>query len=360
MAATNAGTTDAPAADPTTSATTDPAGAPAGTLLHELSSSPMAASLRRELLDRWPSTPDRVREISRYALLAPGKALRPLLLVASADAVGGSYDGVLPAAMAVEYLHVATLIHDDVIDDDEFRRGQHSVHARYGKADAIVTGDYLILTMFTALAECVERGVPEAAVLEAVRVLADAGADVCRGQAKEAELTSDPSSSFADYETMIALKTGALFRGVCRAGAILGGAGPEHTEAVTRFAEHLGLAFQMYDDLLPYLWDSGTTGKPHTSDIDNLRPTFPVLLGYEAAGRQDRERFAEALSGRLPTAEAYALMRGLLESTGALRRGRARAKAEAALAREQLAGLPSSEGVGLLMAVAELSINRDR
>jgi len=348
----NAGTTDAPATGPT--------GPSADTLLHELSSSPMAASLRRELLERWPTTPDRVREISRYALLAPGKALRPLLLVASADAVGGSYDGVLPAAMAVEYLHVATLIHDDVIDDDEFRRGQRSVHAHYGTADAIVTGDFLILTMFTALAECVERGVPAPAVLEAVRVLAEAGADVCRGQAKEAELTSDPSSSFADYEAMIALKTGALFRGVCRAGAILGGAGPEHTEAVTRFAEHLGLAFQMYDDLLPYLWDTGTTGKPNTSDVDNLRPTFPVLLGYEVAGKRDRERFTEALSGRIPAAEAYPLMRGLLESTGALHRGRARAEAEAALAREQLAGLPSSEGVGLLAAVAELSINRDR
>ncbi|MEV6498942.1 polyprenyl synthetase family protein [Streptomyces prunicolor] len=352
MAAMNARTADAPAANPTS--------APAGTLLHELSSSPIAESLRRELLKRWPSTPDRVREISRYALLAPGKTLRPLLLVASADAVGGSYDGVLPAAMAVEYLHVATLIHDDVIDDDELRRGQRSVHAHYGMADAIVTGDFLILTMFTSLAECVERGVPAAAVLEAVRVLAEAGADVCRGQTKEAELTSDPSSPIADYETVISLKTGALFRGVCRAGAILGGAGPDHTEAVTRFAEHLGLAFQMYDDLLPYLWEPGTTGKPNTSDAGNLRPTFPVLLGYESAGRGDRERFAEALSGRIPAAEAYERLRELLESTGALHRARARAETEAALAREQLAGLPSSEGVGLLAAVAELSINRDR
>ncbi|BBB01324.1 putative polyprenyl synthetase [Actinacidiphila reveromycinica] len=329
-------------------------------LLAALSVSPLARSLQRELRSRWPSTSDRVREMSRYALLAPGKALRPLLLVASADAVGGSRDGVLPAAMAVEYLHVATLVHDDVIDDDEFRRGQRSVHARYGTADAIVTGDFLILTVFTALAECADRGVPPADVLEAVRVLAGAGADVCRGQAKEAELTSDPATALADYEAMIALKTGALFRGVCRAGALLGGAAPEPAAALTRFAEHLGLAFQMYDDLLPYLWDSGSTGKPDTSDTENLRPTFPVLLGYQAAGRRDRERFARALSGRMPAQEAYALVRELLEATGALDRGRARAEAEAARAKEQLAGLPGSEGVELLTVVADLSTDRDR
>jgi geranylgeranyl diphosphate synthase type I len=262
--------------------------------------------------------------------------------------------------MAVEYLHVATLIHDDVIDNDEFRRGQPSVPAHYGVADAIVTGDFLILTMFTELAECVEREIPAVLVLEAVRILAEAGANVCRGQAKEAELAGDPASPIADYEAMIALKTGALFRGVCRAGAILGGAGPEHTEAITRFAEHLGLAFQMYDDLLPYLWDTENTGKPNISDIVNLRPTFPVLLGYEAAGERDRSRFAEALSGRMPTADAYELVRELVASTGAVHRARARAEAEAALAREQLADLPGADGAGLLATVAELSINRDR
>jgi geranylgeranyl pyrophosphate synthase len=329
-------------------------------LLEQIGTSALAGELRRELLRRWPATRDRVPQMARYALLAPGKMLRPLLLLASTEAVGGDHTQVLPAAMAVENLHVASLIHDDVIDDDDLRRGQLSVHARYGKPDAIVTGDFLMLGLFNTLGECIDNGVPAPAVLDAVRVMSAAGADMCRGQAMEADLTNAGSWLFDDYEIMISLKTGALFRGACRAGAILAGAGAAHTEALTRFAEHLGVAFQMHDDLLPYLGDSGVTGKSAMSDISNLRPTFPVLIGYEGAGREDRERFAEALSGRLPTDEAYALMCETLESTDALHLGRARAEAEAALAIEQLAGLPGGEGVDLLAAVAELSIHRDR
>lgn len=328
-----------------------------GALLAGISSSTLVELLHRELGERWSDGADRVREVAGYALLTPGKLLRPVLLAAAAEAVGGDHESVLPAALAVEYLHVATLIHDDVIDDDDVRRGRPSVHARYGLADALVAGDFLILTVFSTVAEC-DR--PTAELLAAAQVLAVAGADVCRGQAREAELAGNPAGALSDYEQMVALKTGALFRGACRAGAILGGGTEEHVEAVTRFAEHLGVAFQIYDDLLPYLADSDTTGKPKTSDVGNLRPTFPVLIGYQSATPADRRRFAEALSGRMPVAEAYPLVRELLAATDAVRRSRARAAAEIALAREHLVGLPGAAGVALLSAIADLSIDRDR
>ena len=321
-------------------------------------SAALVAKLNQALAERWSPGADRLREITRYALLTPGKMLRPLLLMAATEAVGGDCTQVLPAALAVEYLHVATLIHDDVIDDDELRRGQPSVHARYGMADALVAGDYLILSMFSTLAECAD--IPAAATLEASRVLAVAGADVCRGQAREAELASDPSCPITDYEAMIALKTGALFRGACRAGAILGGGTPGQVEAITSYAEHLGIAFQIYDDLLPYLAESATTGKPKTSDVANLRPTYPVLLGYHNATPAQRRRFTEALSGTLPLETAYSSMRDLLTTTKALHQSRTRAATEITLARESLLGLPGPTGVGLLTAVAELSIDRDR
>lgn len=328
-----------------------------GALLTEISSSALTQQLHRELRSRWSGSADRVPDIAGYALLNPGKMLRPLLLIAAAEAVGGDWPSVLPAALAVEYLHVATLIHDDVIDDDELRRGRPSVHARYGMADALVTGDFLILTMFSTLSECAGR---PAATLEAARVLAVAGADVCRGQAREAELVGDPACPITDYEQMIALKTGALFRGACRAGAILGSGSPDQVEAITRYAEHLGVAFQIYDDLLPYLADADHTGKPSTSDVSNLRPTFPVLTGYRSATPEDRRLFTEALSGRLPAEDAYRLVCELLDRTGALAAGRDRATAEIALARENLSGLPGAAGVDLLGAIAALSIERDR
>jgi geranylgeranyl diphosphate synthase type I len=330
---------------------------PPGTGSGEPATAGLVDALHRELGLRWSSPADRVPNIAGYALLTPGKMIRPLLLIGAAEAVGGDRASVLPAALAVEYLHVATLIHDDVIDDDELRRGRPAVHARYGMADALVTGDFLILTMFSTLSECNRR---PAATLEAARVLAVAGADVCRGQAREAELVGDAACEVADYEQMVALKTGALFRGACRAGAILGDGGPEHVEAITRYAEHLGVAFQIYDDLLPYLTDAKRAGKPKTSDIENLRPTFPVLTGYRSATPADRLRFTDALSGRLPVEDAYRLMRELLDRTGAIAGSRARAAAEIASARENLAGLPGRTGVELLGAIADASIDRDR
>ena len=323
----------------------------------DISSTGLVEALNHELSRRWSSPADRVPGIAGYALLTPGKLVRPLLLLGAAGAVGGDWTSLLPAALAVEYLHVATLIHDDVIDNDELRRGRPAVHARYGMADALVTGDLLILTMFSTLSECNRR---PAATLEAARVLAVAGADVCRGQAREAELVGDPAGEVADYEQMVALKTGALFRGACRAGAILGDGSPEHVEAITRYAERVGVAFQIHDDLLPYLTGPNRTGKPKTSDIGNLRPTFPVLTGYRSATPSDRRRFIEALSGRLPTEEAFRLMRELLDRTDAIARSAARAAGEIASARENLKGLPGTSGVELLGAIAEASINRDR
>lgn len=311
--------------------------------------------LSREMGKRWTAVAERTEQMAGHALLAPGKMLRPVLLLTSAEATGGDSSQLLPAALAVEYLHVATLVHDDIIDGDELRRGRPTVHARYGKADALVTGDFLILNVLTALSECAAE---PAAVLEAARVLAGAGADVCRGQVRETGMAGDLHCPVGDYEEMAALKTGALFRGACRAGAILGGATGEHTDAVTRYAEHLGVGFQIFDDLLPYLGDS--TGKPATSDVANLRPTYPVLVGHAAAGDADRRRFAEALSGRLPAEDAHGLMRELLASTGALELSRARAAEEIAAARDSLAGLPGAAAVEQMLAIADLSIDRSR
>ncbi|MER7011678.1 polyprenyl synthetase family protein [Saccharopolyspora sp. NPDC000359] len=314
--------------------------------------------LSGEMRKRWSAAAERTEQMAGYALLAPGKLLRPMLLLASAEATGGDSTHLLPAALAVEYLHVATLVHDDIIDDDELRRGRPTVHAHYGTSDALVAGDFLILNMVSTLAEC--TAVPPEAVLEAARVLATAGSDVCRGQVREAGLVGDLDCPVEDYREMVRLKTGALFRGACRAGAVLSGATRDHVEAATQYAEHLGLGFQIFDDLLPYLAASPTTGKPATSDVANMRPTFPVLVGYQSADQADRRQFVEALSGRMPAAESHQVMRELLVTTGALDLSRARAADEILEARESIAGLPGTAAVDLMLAIADLSVDRNR
>jgi geranylgeranyl diphosphate synthase type I len=328
-------------------------------LISDPTSAIVAADVRRALEQR-PATGDRLDEIARYALLSPGKLLRPLLLVASAEAVGGAREDVLPAALAVEYLHVASLVHDDIIDGDDLRRGRASVHARYGVADAIVTGDALILGLFGAVADC---SAPDAAVVAAVRVLAQAGEDLCRGQVQEALLVPPgpgvPGSGLDAYLEMASLKTGALFRGACRAGALLGGGSPAQADVVTAFAEHAGLAFQMYDDLLPFLADPAVTGKPGTSDAANLRPTYPVLLAHREGSAADRHRVERALSGELRPEDAHDALREAVVSSGALDLALTGAREEAARAKADLGVLPVADAAGLLAAIADLAVNRD-
>ncbi|WP_055545516.1 polyprenyl synthetase family protein [Streptomyces sp. NBRC 110028] len=321
---------------------------------------PTLARLLRDLESRWPTDGERLHRVSRYALLPAGKLLRPLLLVESARAVGGGYEESLPAALGVEYLHAGSLVHDDVIDGDALRRGRPTVVARYGVADAVVTGDALIMGMFAAVAECADQGLPADRLLTAVRVLARAGIDLCRGQAMEAELCGDVGCGLDRYLTMISLKTGALFRGSCHAGALLGGGDATWQRALTDYAEHLGLAFQMHDDLLPYTSETVATGKSGLSDTANGRPTFPVLMAYERADAAEREALRTALGGTLPAQDAHDAVRRVLDSTGALRAARERTRAEVDRAKDRLAELPSTEGSAVLAAVADFSADRER
>lgn len=323
---------------------------------------PTMELLLRELDRRWPQEAERLHQISRYALLPAGKLLRPLLLMEAAEAVGGGGPAVVPAALSVEYLHVGSLVHDDVIDGDAMRRGRPSVAARYGTADAIVTGDALMLGVFGVLADGTDEAgaLPPGRVLDTVRVFARAGVDLCRGQAMEAELRGDLGCGLDRYVTMTALKTGALFRAACRGGAILGGGSPAQRHALTAYAEHLGSAFQMHDDLLPYTSDSRTTGKSALSDIAAARPTFPVLLCHAMAGAPARARLEAALGGALPAADALRTVHELLETTGALDAARDRAMAQADRAKSCLAELPRSRATAVLAAVADLSVSRDR
>jgi geranylgeranyl pyrophosphate synthase len=307
---------------------------PAAALLRKIDSSPLAKELRQELHSAHQAGRYTVEDMARYCLLAPGK-------------------------LAVEYLHVASLTHDDVIDGAELRRGQQSVQSRHGVPAALVTGDFLMMRTFAVLADGVP-GVPADAVLGAIRVLAAAGEDLCRGQIMESELTLEPLCSYADYEAVIALKTGALFSAACRAGAILGQAAPDSVGALSRYGAHCGLAFQMYDDLLPYITREGRSGKSRTDDLAKRRPTFAVLVGTEFANSRDRAKIIAALSGRMPVDEAYDLMRSALENSGALHQGRMIAESEISLAKEELRNLPNRAGTELLAAISDVAFNREQ
>jgi geranylgeranyl diphosphate synthase type I len=297
--------------------------------------------------------------ICRYALLPAGKLVRPRLLLSACAAVGGDVDAVMPAAVGAECGHTASLIHDDIIDRDDVRRGRTSVHREFGAADAIVAGDLLIFYLFRCLAECHERGLPAAHVVAALRALADSGMDLCRGQAYEAEVSGDLRCDADAYLQMVKGKTAAFFRGACECGAILGGGTAAQVAALAAYGDDLGVAFQIHDDILCYSSSSEAMGKAASSDVRNHRMTLPVILAYQQGDDSVRADIDAVFAGGLSETEAQRVMAGALRRSGALAWAGQWAKRYVHAAQDRLLVLPPSPSRELLSAVAGLAVNRN-
>ena len=281
-----------------------------------------------------------------------------MLLLHSAAAVGGDPTSVLPAAVGTEVGHVASLIHDDIIDGDDVRRGQEAVHCRFGMDSAIVAGDALIFDLFACLAECRRNGVPDERVVTAMEIVARAGIELCYGQVLESEITAGAIMDVDAYYAMIRMKTAALFRGACQCGAVLAGGSAEQTAALTAYGEHLGMAFQILDDLLGYLGDGAALGKPAHSDLRNRRLTLPILLAYQEGSQFDRAIIDHAMGGQIEPTDVLAAVGDVLRRTGALQQSVTRAADHAAAARQLLSVLPQTPSRELLASFADRAVNR--
>ncbi|HKS50123.1 MAG TPA: polyprenyl synthetase family protein [Amycolatopsis sp.] len=309
---------------------------------------------------RWHEKSSRLDLMCSHALTPPGKLFRPILLLESALAVGGDVDAVLPAAIGAECGHVASLVHDDIIDDDELRRGRPSVQHKYGVDNAIVAGDALIFDLFASLAECRTTGAPADRIVAAFDVVARCGIDLCRGQSLESELCERMDFGIDAYLTMVKLKTAALFRGACECGALLAGGDEVMVAALGTYAESLGVAFQIHDDLLSYTRSTERMGKPDTSDVRNGRPTLPVILAYESVDATARHLIKQALYGEGdPVARRDQLVE-ILTRTGAVAAasGHARRYTEKSIAALEV--LPPSPSRDRLRGFAEAAVDRDR
>ncbi|MEU0940198.1 polyprenyl synthetase family protein [Embleya sp. NPDC005971] len=316
-------------------------GAPAP---YELSDRPIVdvpAVLAAEFARRWPRSADGMAAVHRYALLPTGKLLRPALVMYAALAVGGEVEHALPAAVGMECAHTGSLVHDDIVDADEERRGRPSVHVAYGPERAIIAGSSLYFAWFRALAECARHGVPGERIARAMTAQAEGGYAMCQGVFDELGLAGDLDCPVEDYLTMAGGKTGALLSTSCRVGAILGGGTDSAVEALGAFGRHVGLAFQIRDDLLPYDDASAATmGKPSDSDVCNHRPTLPVLLAHERGSSRQRAEIRHALLHENNPATALARMRALVAVTGAGAEARALADSYERSARDAISWLP--------------------
>jgi geranylgeranyl diphosphate synthase type II len=251
--------------------------------------------------------PARLHEAIRYSVLAPGKRLRPTLVIAGAEAVGGRAEDVMPTACALECIHAFSLIHDDLpcMDNDDYRRGRPTNHKVFGEALALLAGDALLALAFQLIADNAATAPPER-VLPTLRLVAEAsgtwgmvGGQVVDMDSQGHEVTPDT------LRYIHAHKTGALLTASVLAGAMLAGATEGQTGPLQRYGAHIGLAFQIADDILDVTGDEARIGKPVGSDQERDKATYPRLFGLEESRRRAHEEVDAAVAA-LATFDAHA------------------------------------------------------
>lgn len=304
------------------------------------------AELERHLNPHLPL----VREVAGHILFSGGKRLRPLLLVLAARMCDyrGQYDKTF--SISLEYLHAATLLHDDLIDDAEMRRGRPVAHALWGNATTILVGDFLL-----ARALSIAAGTGN---IEIIKVVSGITEDMSQGEIQQINRKGDLALSEKEYREIIWRKTAVLFEGACRSAALLAAASPQQTEALSRYGANLGLAFQMADDLIDYTSDTKVLGKNAGADLREGKLTLPVIAALRAADGRDRDRMAAIIRNPAFTTEDFEAFKRLLERYGALVYTREKALEHVRLAKEALALFESSRTAEILHDIADFTLQR--
>ena len=240
-------------------------------------------SLQREL-NNTPTIDENIFKAMEYSLFAGGKRLRPVMLMAAADAISGNGEKFLPTACAVEMIHTYSLIHDDLpaMDNDDYRRGKLTNHKVFGEATAILAGDALLTHAFDIMTR---QETEPATLIAVIREISQASgiAGMIGGQSLDLQ-SEGKRLNLKDLRRMHLGKTGALFRASIRCGAILAGANAEQLNELTQYAENFGLAFQITDDILDVTGDEKILGKPVGSDKRNEKSTYVTLMAPDEAG----------------------------------------------------------------------------
>lgn len=245
----------------------------------------------------------RLAAAMEYSLLLGGKRLRPFLVYATGDIFGATKTDLDIPAAALEAIHSYSLIHDDLpaMDDDDLRRGQPTCHIKFDEATAILAGDTLQSFAFQLLSSGEFKSLDAQSQLLLIKTISDAATQMCVGQSIDLQQTDaaesplTPEQALIQLKNMHKLKTGALIKASVISGAICGGANSEELKHLSRYAECIGLAFQVWDDVLDIISDTETLGKPQGSDLDANKMTYPALLGLEQAKQKAKNLVSEAV-----------------------------------------------------------------
>jgi octaprenyl-diphosphate synthase len=302
------------------------------------------------ILERMQSKVALIPELAGHLIAGGGKRMRPMLTLACAALL--DYPGTRhhKLAAAVEFIHTATLLHDDVVDGSGLRRGKRTANLIWGNPATVLVGDFLFSRAFELM---VEDG-----SLKVLRILSHASAVIAEGEVEQLTAQRQIATGEEQYLKIISAKTAALFAAACRVAPVVAEAGEDEELALDGYGRNLGIAFQLCDDVIDYTSDTGTMGKGVGDDFRDGKVTLPIILAYSRGSREDREFWAAAMAGERTSDEDLARAVALLRSTDALTDTIDRAAQYARRAIHALARFPSSKAKAALTEAAEFAVAR--
>lgn len=301
--------------------------------------------------------PKRLYDAARHLPLAGGKRLRPVLSMISCESVGGDVSRVVPLSIAIELIHNFTLVHDDIMDKSELRRNMPAVHVEYGEPTAIMAGDLLFAKGF----ESIHRTIGDCDVFKNVEYgLIDTIREICEGQQLDMDFEKETLIPEEKYLEMILKKTAVFFQYSCEAGAILGGADRDKSNALNEYGKHLGLAFQIHDDYLDMSSDAETLGKDIGNDIRNGKKTLIAVHALNNAKNDDLQVLKNIFGKLDATDDEIKKVYNVFRNTGSIDYAKNTALKHCDRAKKALSVLSDSDSKNILIGLAEYSITREK
>ena len=289
-----------------------------------------------------------INQLSQHIILSGGKRLRPMLVMLAAKAC--RYDGDNDALLAavVEFIHTATLLHDDVVDDSDMRRGQQTASAIWGNEAAVLVGDYLYSRAFQMMVRAQSMPIMD--------LLANTTNTIAQGEVMQLLNIRDPDTSEQKYNEVIYAKTACLFEAAACIGAMLAQAPESTQQALREYGKHLGIAFQLVDDALDYSAESDELGKNVGDDLAEGKPTLPLIHAMEQGSDSQRALIRDAIEKG--SGENFEKISQAIQDTGALAYTIDKARAHAQKARQQIAPIDASEFKQALLFIADYAVER--
>jgi len=308
-----------------------------------------AQAIDQLILEELSSDVILINQLGHYIINSGGKRLRPMLLLLTAKALDYNEDKHLLLAAVIEFIHTATLLHDDVVDESDLRRGKESANAVWGNAASVLVGDYLYSSAFEMMVRTNNMRVME--------ILSKTTTAIAEGEVLQLLNCNNPATTEEKYLEVISRKTAILFSAATRLGAVISGATPEIEQSLADYGQHLGMAFQLIDDALDYTSSKDELGKNLGDDLAEGKPTLPLIYAIEKGTKEQATVVIEAI--KTGSRDSFNAVYEIVKATNAISYTELRAEEEAQKAIDAISILPDSEYKNALELLARFSVQRN-